>query len=257
MLLVLDTCEHVADSTARFAETVVNSAPGVCIIATSREALRARGEWVKRLPPLPLPPTGRNMTAAEVLAFPSVELFRQQAVAAVDGFELADSDVPAVVELCWRLDGIPLAIELAAAHLEVFGVQGLSSRMDEWLRLRAAKRLTSSPRHETLWALLEWSFHRLPREQQIILRRLSVFSRAFGERDARTLTSGHGIEAAAVSDALASLVEKSLIVAAPSGTDVSFQLLETVRTHARERLARSLERNLIERRYGRLRSSNS
>ena len=257
MLLVLDTCEHVADSAARFAETVVNSAPGVCIIATSREALRARGEWVKRLPPLPLPPAQRSMTAAEVLAFPSVELFRRRAITAVNGFELADADVPAVVELCRRLDGIPLAIELAAAHLDVFGVQGLSSRMEEWLQRRPGKHLTISPRHATLWALIEWSFHQLPREQQAILRRLSVFSRSFCESDARTLTSGHGVDAAVVSNALASLVEKSLIIAAPTGTDVSFQLLETVRAHARVRLAQSLERNLIERRHTLLRPCNS
>ena len=249
MLLVLDTCEHVAHSAARFAETVVSCAPRVCIIATSREALRARGEWVKRLPPLPLPPSDGEMTVAEVLAFPSVELFRQRAIAAVDGFELAESDVPDVVELCRKLDGIPLAIELAAAHLQVFGVRGLSARMHEWLRLRANGHITLHPRHKTLWALLEWSFHLLPREQQIVLRRLSILSRAFGEGDARTLTSGHGIDAAEVSDALADLVAKSLITAIPSDQDMSFQLLETVRTHARIRLAQSLDRALIERRH--------
>jgi predicted ATPase/DNA-binding winged helix-turn-helix (wHTH) protein len=256
MLLVLDTCEHVADSAARLVETVVSCAPRVCIIATSREALRARGEWVRRLPPLPLPPSDRNMTAAEVLAFPSVALFRERAVAAVEGFELADVDVPAVVDLCRRLDGIPLAIELAAAHLEVFGVRGLTDRMDEWVRLRASRHAATSPRHETLWALIEWSFHLLPREQQIILRRLSVFSRAFRENDARTLTVGHGISAAAVSDSLASLVAKSLITAAPSGRDTSFRLLETVRDHARVRLAQSLDRTLIERRHALLESAD-
>jgi predicted ATPase/DNA-binding winged helix-turn-helix (wHTH) protein len=255
MLLVLDTCEHVADSAARFVERVVNSAPRVCIIATSREALRARGEWVKRLPPLPVPPPDGNMTAAEVLEFPSVELFRERAVAAVHGFELADVDVPAVVELCRRLDGIPLAIELAAAHLHVFGVRGLNARMEEWLQLHAGKRGTVNPRHETLWALIEWSFHLLPRDQQIILRRLSVLSRAFREGDARILTSGHGINAAAVSEALAGLVAKSLITADPCGRNVSFRLLETVRAHARMRLAQSLERSLIERRYALLESA--
>jgi predicted ATPase/DNA-binding winged helix-turn-helix (wHTH) protein len=257
MLLVLDTCEHVADSAAKFVETVVSSAPGVCIIATSREALRVRGEWVKRLPPLPLPPPNRNMTAAEVLRFPAVELFHARAAAAIDGFELADEDVPAVIELCRRLDGIPLAIELAAAHLGTFGVRGLSSRMEEWSRLHTPRPVTTHPRHETLWASVEWSFHQLPREQQIILRRLSILARAFDESDARTLTSGHGVDAAAIPDALATLVEKSLIVATPSGTTVSFQLLETVRAHARMRLARSLERNLIERRHAQLESCNS
>jgi len=254
MLLVLDTCEHVADSAARLVEAVVHSAPRVCIIATSREALRARGEWVKRLPPLPLPPDG-NMTAAEVLTFPSIELFRERAVAAVAGFELADGDVPAVVELCRRLDGIPLAIELAAAHLDTFGVRGLSSRMDEWLRLRARNRAAVSPRHETLWALIEWSFHQLPRKQQIILRRLSVFSRAFHENDARILTSGHGISGTEVADALAGLVAKSLVTADPSGRDVSFRLFETVRAYACVRLAQSLERSLIRRRHALLEST--
>ena len=255
MLLVLDTCEHVADSAARLVETVVRSAPRVCIIATSREALRARGEWVKRLPPLPLPPSDRNMTAAEVLAFPSVELFRERAGAAVDGFELADVDVPAVAALCRRLDGIPLAIELAASHLHAFGMRGLATRMDEWARLRANRRVIINPRHETLWGLIEWSFHLLPREQQVILRRLSVFSGAFRESDARTLTSGHGISAAAVPDSLASLAAKSLITATPSGQDASFRLLETVRAHARVRLAQSLDRTLVERRHALLESA--
>lgn len=197
------------------------------------------------------------MTAAEVLTFPSVKLFHERASATVDGFELAEADVPAVVELCRRLDGIPLAIELAVAHLSVFGVRGLSSRMEEWLRLRADKCSTANPRHETLWALVEWSYRQLPREQQIILRRLSILARAFGESDARSLASGHGVDAAAVSDALAGLVEKSLLIAAPSDTNVSFQLLETVRAHARARLARSLDRNLIERRHALLESCNS
>lgn len=257
MLLVLDTCEHVADSAAKFVEAVLSAAPRVCIMATSREALRARGEWVKRLPPLPLPPAGGNMTAAEVLAFPSVELFRERAAAAVDGFELSDADAPAAVDLCRRLDGIPLAIELAAAHLEAFGVQGLSSRMEEWLQLRARRRVAAAPRHETLWALIEWGFQLLPREQQAILRRLSVFSRAFHEDDARFLTAGHGVSAAAVSDALAGLVAKSLITADTSGRNVSFQLLETVRAHAQVRLAQSLERNLIMRRHAGLSGTTS
>ena len=252
MLLVLDTCEHVADSAARFVETVVSCAPRVCIIATSREALRARGEWVKRLPPLPVPPSDERLTVPEVLMFPSVELFHERATSAIDGFELADADVPVVADLCRSLDGIPLAIELAVAHLDVFGLRGLISRMDEWLRLRTGKRTPDTPRHETLWALIEWSFHQLPREQQVILRRLSVFSRAFRESDARALTSGHGINAATISEALADLVAKSLITADPSGRNVSYQLLETVRAHARVRLAQSLERNLIIRRHARL-----
>ena len=239
MLLVLDTCDHVLDSAAHLAEAVLQFAPRVCIIATSREALRARGEWVRRLPPLPVPPAEGHLTATDLLTWPSVELLLERASAAVEGFELVDADVPAIVELCGKLDGIPLAIELAAAHLGVFGVRGLSSGMPQWLRLPADKRFAVEPRHASLWAALEWSYRLLSREQQAILRRLSVLACAFSERDAQVMTSGPGIRTGAVADALASLVAKSLITADLRGPEVSFRLLEIVRIHARSRLTLS------------------
>src|SRR5262249_58705160 len=118
MLILLDTCEHVVDAAAGLAETLLTRLPDIHILATSREALRAKGEWVHRLPSLSLPPVADGLTAAQVLAFPAVELFVQQATANLDRFELSDADAPIVAEICRRLDGIPLAIELAAARTD-------------------------------------------------------------------------------------------------------------------------------------------
>jgi DNA-binding winged helix-turn-helix (wHTH) protein len=178
MLLVLDNCEHVIEPVAAFAAQVLAIAPGVHIFATSREPLFVSGERVKRLSPLPFP-LSPNPTAAEAMTSPAVQLFVERAAASIDGFELRSTDVPTVVEICRRLDGIPLAIELAAACVDVFGVRGLASGLDDRFRLLTRGRRTALPRHRTLAAVLDWSYGLLAEPERAILRRLSIFAGDF------------------------------------------------------------------------------
>src|SRR5690606_17345070 len=149
-LLLLDSCEHLVEAAAALAETISKAAAHVHILATSREALRAEGERVLRLPPLALPPEPGSLRAAEALSFPAVQLFVERAAATLDGFELGDADAPLVVDICLRLDGNPLAIELAAGRIDAFGVRGLAERLDDRFRLLVRGRRTALPRHKTL-----------------------------------------------------------------------------------------------------------
>src|SRR5260221_3230315 len=160
MLLVLDNCEHVIASAATLAAQVLSGATRVHILATCREPLRAEGEHIYRLPPLTSPPSSAQLTAAEALAFPAVQLFVERAAASLGKFELSDADAPFVAEICTKLDGVPLAIEFAAARVDVFGIPGLASRLDDRLRLLTSGRRTALPRHQTMLATLDWSYGR-------------------------------------------------------------------------------------------------
>jgi len=174
LLLILDSCEHVIESVAVIAETLFTAAPSVHILATSRESLRVAGEHVHRLFPLVCPPDDANLSASDVLGFPAAQLFIERATAASGGLEFTDADASAVVDICRRLDGIPLALELAAAGATVFGLKGLAARLDDRLLLATRGRRTAMPRHQTLRATLDWSY-RLPKPEQLLLNRLSIF----------------------------------------------------------------------------------
>ena len=152
MLLVFDNCAHVIDAAADLAIAVLRSAPGVHLLATSREPLRIEGEHVHRLSPLASPPASARLTAAEALRFPAVQLFVERATQSLGEFELSDADAPIVGEICSKLDGIALAIELAAARVDVFGVRGLAAHLDDRFRLLTKGRRTAVPRHRTLSA---------------------------------------------------------------------------------------------------------
>ena len=141
-----DNCEHVVGAATATAEAMLRAAPQVAILATSREPLRAEGEWLLRLPSLEVPPEKNGLTAAEALSFPAVELFNERAVATLDGFDLADADIPIALEICRRLDGVPLAIELVAAQVDVFGVSGLAAHLDDRLAVLTRGRRTAVPR---------------------------------------------------------------------------------------------------------------
>src|SRR5215471_8239339 len=155
LLIVIDNCEHLIEATAALAEKLLRAAPSVHVLATSREPLRADGEWVQRLPPLSIPPPPASLAAAEALTFSAIELFTERAMASVDNFKLDDTDVPVVADLCRRLDGIPLAIEFAAARLDLFGLRGLAVRLEDCLQLFTRGRRTALPRHKTLRAMLD------------------------------------------------------------------------------------------------------
>jgi len=249
MLLVLDNCEHVIDDAALLAEAILQSAPGVHILATSREPLRAEGEWVHRLRSLSAPGYAETMTPAEALAYPAVELFVARAAASVDGFVLAPSDVAAVAEICRRLDGIPLAIELAAVRVDMFGVRGLADRLDDRHNLLLSGRRTAIPRHRTLAATLDWSHDLLGAADQSILRRLAVFRGAFTEAAALAVAMEAGLTQEDVYAGLANLVAKSMLSTDPAGPHVCFRLLDTTRAYAHARLEASGELPRVERRH--------
>jgi predicted ATPase len=149
-LTVIDNCEHVVCAAAATSEAMLKAAPQLAILVTSREPLRAEGEWLLRLPSLTVPPERSGLTGAEAQSFPAVELFNERAVATLDGFDLADADIPVALEICRRLDGVPLALELAAAQVDVFGVRGLAAHLDDRLAVLTRGRRTAVPRQQTL-----------------------------------------------------------------------------------------------------------
>ena len=249
MLLVLDNCEHLIAAVAALAEEIFRGAPGIHILATSREPLNAEGEWVHRLSALGLPPDSATMTVAEALAFPAVELFVERTMASLDSFAPQDADLPVIAEICRRLDGIPLAIELAAARVDLFGLRGLAARLDDRFAILTKGRRTALPRHQTLRATLDWSYEILPWQEQQILRRLSIFKSGFGLDQATALGTSTEISAADVLDGLTNLVAKSLVTAEIDGEAVRYRLLDMTRVYAAEKLRDSDEGPAIARRY--------
>src|SRR6516162_1642160 len=174
LLLVLDNCEHVIEAAATLAVAILRGATDVHILATSREPLRVEGEHVQRLPPLSSGPPSTPLDAAEALAFPGVELFVERAAECLGEFELTDENAPIVAEICLKLDGIPLAIELAAARVGTFGVRGLATHLDDRFRLLTSGRRSGPPRHRTLRAALDWSYDVLSEPERAALRRLGI-----------------------------------------------------------------------------------
>jgi predicted ATPase len=244
LLLILDSCEHVIEPLAILAEQIFKAADSVHILATSREALRAEGERVHRLLPLRYPPRGEKLNASDVLNFPAVQLFIDRVTAASGGFELTDADAPIVSEICRRLDGIPLALELAAGRVDVFGISGLAARLDDRLILTTRGRRTATPRHQTLRATLDWSYDRLPTMEQLLLNRLSIFNGDFTFAAAADVCSGEGLPEIDLADCFADLVAKSL-VSANLGMEASYRLLDTTRSYASEMLEKSREREAL------------
>jgi predicted ATPase/DNA-binding winged helix-turn-helix (wHTH) protein len=235
VLLVLDNCEHLIDVVAGLAETLVGATPGVHILSTSREPLRAAGEWVHRLQPLALPPAGSGPSAADALSFAAVRLFVERASAILDTYALSDADAPVVAEICRRLDGNPLAIEIAAARVDFFGISGLARRLGERLPLLEPGRRTALPRHQTLGATLDWSYGLLPTSEQMILRRLAAFRGYFTLDAAVAIAGGDSVEG------IANLAAKSLVAVELSGATVRYRLLDITRAYAGEKLAASDE----------------
>src|SRR5262249_16642771 len=185
MLLVLDSCEHVIDAAASLAEQVLRGAPGVHMLTTSREALRAQGERVQRLGPLGVPAVSVGLTAAEAMTYPAVQLFVERATESLDTFELTDADARVVADICRPLDGIALA----AGRVDAFGVRGLAARLDDRFRLLTHGRRTALPRHQTLSATLDWSYEHLPESERVVLRRLAVFAGGFTLDAAQAITA--------------------------------------------------------------------
>ena len=247
MLIVLDSCEHVADATAALAEAILKLAPGVRILATSREPLRAEGEWLHRLPSLEFPPHSVGLSAAEALEYSAVRLFNERAMAAVDGFFVDDANAAAVSEICRRLDGVPLALELAAARIDVFGVAELAAQLDDRFRILTSGRRTALPRHQTLAATLDWSYQLLSEPERSVLHRLGVFAGDFPL--AAAIAVAAEVPSAGFVDQIGSLVAKSLIAADLRGEVPRYRMLDTTRLYALEKLKGSGELQPIARRH--------
>ena len=247
MLLLLDNCEHVIDAAASLAAAVLGGAPGVSILATSREPLGIAGEREYRLAPLAVPAASSRITAAEAAAFPAVQLFVERVSAIVEDFALTDANAPAVAEICRRLDGLPLAIEFAAPRVEVLGVEGLAARLDDSLQLLGGRRRTTMPRHRTMRAVVDWSYRLLSENEQLFFRGLGIFAGGFTVEAAEAVATDPAATGIDAIDRLADLVAKSLVVADVSGAKPRFRLLDTTRAYVIEKLDESGERERIAR----------
>jgi predicted ATPase/DNA-binding winged helix-turn-helix (wHTH) protein len=247
MLLVLDSCEHVVEGAAVLAESIYREARHVHILTTSREALRAEGEHVHHLPALTYPPEDlERLTAQHALTFSAAQLFVKEVGNHVKDFDLRDEDAPAVAQICRRLDGIALALELAACRVGVYGIQGTAALLDKQFRLWRGRR-TSLPRHQTLTATLDWSYHLLSEIEQLTLRRLAVFLGGFALEAAVEVVTD-GLDPEDVTETLATLVDKSLVVL-DDATSMRYRLLDTTRDYAWRKLQESGESVQIERRF--------
>jgi len=247
-LLILDNCEHVIDEAARVVAAISARCPSVTVLATSREPLHVEGEAVYRLPPLGVPDEGMIAGADDAQRFSAVELFVERATAHDPHFELSDRNGGSVAVICRRLDGIPLALELAAATVPALGVAQLAARLDERLRLLTAGR-RNVPRQRTLRALMDWSFELLTREEATVFCRLGVLAGSWTLDAAIAVCAGGEIDPADVPELLVSLVEKSLVVAEPDDDEGRFHLLESARTYALSRLDELGERPAVAARH--------
>lgn len=249
MLMVLDNCEHIIAHVADLVLQVLQAAPEVHVLTTSREPLSVNGENLCHIQPLALPPCSHGLTAAAALEYPAIQLFVERAADVLGCFRLRDADVPTAIDICRKLDGMPLAIELAAASIAALGLQGLTSIVDHPLRLPTSGSRAAPPRHRTLRAVLDWSYRLLSEEERKMFRRLSVFPGSFTVEDvAAVYAEPAQTTAEAVSRIIASLLTKSLIVVSGNGSETNLQLQSAARAYAAERLFESGERDLIVRR---------
>ncbi|THD63866.1 winged helix-turn-helix domain-containing protein [Phenylobacterium sp.] len=246
-LLLLDNCEHLIDAVADFAAVVVRQCPDVVLLGTSREPLRISGEAIYRLAPLDAPADAPNLSAADALTYPAVQLLVERASAATNGFVLGDENASLAGAICRQLDGLPLAIEFASALVGVFGIPGLASRLDTRLRLIQPDMRGASERHRTLTAALDWSYGLLEEGEQAALRRLSAFAGGFTLEAAGSVIGLQDLgEAGGV---LARLHAKSLVANDITPTDLRFRLLETTRAYAAEKLEAVDDAHEIRRRH--------
>jgi len=248
LLLVIDNCEHLVAACARLVEALLRACPELHVLATSREPLGLPGETTWPVPPLSLParlpwrsPASARASLAAYEQSEAVRLFAERARAAQPEFRLAEPNAAWVADICRRLDGMPLAIELAAARTRALSVEQIAERLDDRFRLLTGGHRTAPARHQTLAATLDWSYALLPAAEQLALQRLSVFAGGWGLPAAEAVCAGAGVEAADVLDLLARLVDKSLVVAERQDGAMRYHLQETIRQYAQRRLAEAGE----------------
>lgn len=236
LLLVLDNCEHVIAEARTVAAAILRNCPEVRILGTSREALNIAGEHVYRMPSLTVPPAIQTLSAQEVLASGAALLFADRAIASDARFSLTDENAPFVAEICRQLDGIPLAIELAAARVKVLSPQQLLQKLDERFRLLTGGDRSALPRQQTMRALIDWSYDLLSEEERSLFRKLAIFAGSFGLEAAAAVCGDETSDEIVVFDRISSLVDKSLVQADPAASGTRYRLLESTRQYACEKL---------------------
>jgi predicted ATPase/DNA-binding CsgD family transcriptional regulator len=249
LLLILDNCEHVIAEAAPLAEALLSACSDLRILATSREALGVDGEAAWPVPPLSVPPARQEWSADGLTAYEAVRLFVERAQATEHAFVLTDTAAPAVAEICRRLDGMPLAIELAAARVGVLAPAEIAARLDDRFRLLSAGSRTAAPRHQSLQAALEWSYDLLCNPERVLLARLSVFAGGFTLEAAEEICAADALRTEDIFHLLAGLVAKSLVVADTSGEQARYRLLETIRHYGADRLAATGEAQAVSDRH--------
>ncbi len=248
VLLVLDNCEHLLDEAARTVDALLRSCGSLRVLATSREGLAIDGEAVFPVPSLSVPDP-ETATSADLPRYEAVRLFIERATSAASGFRITDENAAAVAQICRRLDGVPLAIELAAARVRALPVEQIAARLDDRFRLLTGSSRVTVPRHQTLRQTIDWSHDLLDEDERAVFRRLAVFVGGCSLDAAEVVCAGPGVDAMAVLDLLSHLVDKSLLVAEAAGSEARYRQLETVRQYARDRLLESGEARDVLRRH--------
>jgi predicted ATPase/class 3 adenylate cyclase len=255
LLLILDNCEHVLEPVAAIANAVIRSCPDVRLLATSRQALGVSGEVVHRLPSLAVPEKLAGLSSGEAIEYGAIALFVDRAKAADTRFVLTDDNTPVVAEICRRLDGIALAIELAAARVKILSLPKLAQRLDERFKILTGGSRTALPRQKTLGALIDWSYDLLTAQEQTLFSRVGIFAGGFSLDAATAVCSGchpersRRIDEIDILDLLSSLTDKSLVVADTTGEQERCHLLESTRDYALEKLAAAGEHERLARRH--------
>jgi predicted ATPase len=246
-LIVLDNCERMVGPAAALAEAILAGAPGIHVLATSREPLATAGEWIVRLEPLSTPGAADRRSLAEVMAFAAARMFVERARASGDAFAPTDEDAPLLASICESLDGIPLALELAAGRVDSLGLRAMAENLKGRYRLIMQGRRNAEPRHRTLRSTLDWSYDGLPEREQTLLRRFGVFNAAAPIDSLIAMADGTGLAPAEVTEAVANLVGKSLLVGDVGGSVTRYRLLETTRIYALEKLREAGEADMARR----------
>jgi predicted ATPase/DNA-binding winged helix-turn-helix (wHTH) protein len=252
MLLVLDGCESAVDAAAALAEQIFRETPHVHLLITSREALRADGEHVHRLLPLDYPAPGAGQTVKEASEFSAVQLFVERAASGLHGFVLTDEEAPLVSTICRKLDGLALAIELAAGRIGAYGVGEVAHQLESQFALMWPARRTAVARHQTLSATLGWSYHLLTAREQLVFRRLSVFAGSFTMRMATAVVTDEAVPQAEATELLGSLVSKSLVQFTMDCSCSTYRLLDTTRSYAFDKLGEVGEVRKMAKRHAQL-----
>ena len=249
-LLILDNCEHLIEACARLAAALLQACPQLHILATSRESLGIGGEVAFRVPSLATPDIRQQLPPVALAHFDAVRLFCDRAAAALPGFTLTEGNAASIAHICVRLDGIPLAIELAAARVKLLRVEQITARLDDRFRLLTGGSRSALDRHQTLQALIDWSYDLLSSPERVLLRRLSVFAGSWTLDAVEMVCVGEGLAASEVLDLLTRLVDKSLVIAEREPEqEARYHFLETIRQYAREKLRESGESALMRDRH--------